>query len=93
MHRGPAEGGLGNLPVGAGTGYQHGGTANINAPMQVTVPLKYQWDRFIQNYSNISSWLLRLHVRTDGSSCYFSFFLFSQSNPVDLLPAHQLHLH
>lgn len=46
--------------------------------MKVIITLKYQWDHFNQNYSNISSCLARLHLRPDGSSCYFSFF-FSHS--------------
>lgn len=44
-------------------------------------------------YSNISIFLV--HLRADRPSCYFLFprDRFSQSNPVDLPPAHQLHLH
>lgn len=36
-----------------------------------------------------------VHLRADRPSCYswFSRALFSQSNPVDRPPAHQLHLH
>lgn len=35
---------------------------------------EYQWDRVPRDYSKASSSLLRLHLRADGSSCYFSFF-------------------
>lgn len=39
--------------------------------------------------------ILLVHLRADRPSCYslFSRALFSQSNPVDRPPAHQLHLH
>lgn len=73
-HRSHADPGLGNLSMGARTGYRHGDTGRIQTPVKVIITLKHQWDRFTQNDSNISSCLWRLHLRADGSSCYFSFF-------------------
>lgn len=47
---------------------------NIKPPMKLIIKSKYQWDHLTRDYSNDSSSLLLLHLRADGSSCYFSFF-------------------
>lgn len=63
---------------------------NLKPPMKLMIKSKYQFD----------SWLLQrflLSVAPASASWWvfllFLFFLFPQSNPVDLPPAHQLHLH
>lgn len=57
---------------------------NIKTPMQLIIKSKYQRDPLTHDYSNVSWSLLRLPLRADGSSCYFSFFC---SHSLILLPS------